>query len=85
MKPPVDFDALLDEADRLGVACTGNFTLRPIIKTCSNKVETAQMEEDIQASKKRQVKLDEEYEAMGQEIKATLDETKEIMSKKLTQ
>ena len=55
MNPPVDINTLLDEAERLGVECKGNLTLRPMIKACSNKVETAQMDEDIQASKVRVV------------------------------
>jgi hypothetical protein len=50
MKPPVDFDALLDEADRLGVVCEGELTIRANIRTCINGVKIAQ-------SKERQAKL----------------------------
>jgi hypothetical protein len=34
MKPPVDFDALLNEADRLDVECKGDLTNRIVLKTC---------------------------------------------------
>ena len=68
LNPPVDFDALMDEADKLGVKCEGDLTLRYKIKMCSLKVDNA--------------KLDEEYKAMGKEIKRTLDETKQIVKEK---
>ncbi len=80
MNPPVDINTLLDEAERLGVECKGNLTLRPMIKACSNKVETAQMDEDIQASKERVVAIDEDIQASkvrvvaSQERQAKLDE-----------
>ncbi|GHU38055.1 hypothetical protein AGMMS50256_36790 [Betaproteobacteria bacterium] len=53
MKPPVDFEAMLKEADRLGVECTGDLTRKIKIASCSLKVDTAQSEE-------RQVKIREE-------------------------
>ncbi|GHU21244.1 hypothetical protein FACS189475_10440 [Betaproteobacteria bacterium] len=52
MKPPVDFEAMLKEADRLGVECQGNLTIRAIIKACLNGIEIAQ-------SKERQAKIEE--------------------------
>jgi hypothetical protein len=45
MKPPVDFDAMLDEAGRLGVVCEGDLTRRAILKMCKLDVETAQSRE----------------------------------------
>ena len=72
MKPPVDFDALLAEADRLSVDCEGDLTRRAIIKMCKFDVETAQSKERIEASKERQAKLDEEIEA-SKERQAKLD------------
>ncbi|MDL2268608.1 hypothetical protein LJC41_01330 [Desulfosarcina sp. OttesenSCG-928-G17] len=66
MKPPVDFDFMLDEADRLGVECTGDLTRRSKIWNCSNLVEIAQ-------SKERQAKLDEESKRLDEESKR-LDE-----------
>ena len=61
IKPPVDFDALLDEADRLGVDCSKlNLTIRANIKTCRDAVEIAQMDEEIKASKEREAQLREE-------------------------
>ena len=66
LKPPVDFDALLAEADRLGVICEGNLTIRGNIKTCINGVKIAQ-------SKERQAKLDAESARLDEE-NARLDE-----------
>jgi hypothetical protein len=83
MKPPVDFDALLQEAERLGVECEGDLTRKGKIRVCANYVEIAQSDERIKASKERQAKLDEENKAIRKEIKQTLDEIKQIASQKL--
>ncbi|MDR1987630.1 MAG: hypothetical protein LBQ24_02460 [Candidatus Peribacteria bacterium] len=68
INPPIDFDALLDEADRLGVVCEGKLTIKGNIKTCKYSVETAQSEERIQASKERQAKLREENARLDEQI-----------------
>jgi hypothetical protein len=73
LKPPVDFDALLDEADRLGVVCEGNLTIRANIRTCINGVKIGQSKERQAASKERQAKLDEDINASRQR-QAKLDE-----------
>jgi hypothetical protein len=75
LKPTVDFDALLDEADRLGVVCEGDLTRRAIIKMCKMDVEIAQ-------SKERQAKLDEEYNASRERTAKILEETKRIANQK---
>ena len=54
LKPPVDFDAMLIEAEGLGVECGDiNLTLRPNVRTCINRIK-------IEQSKRRQAVLDEE-------------------------
>jgi hypothetical protein len=85
MKPPVDFDALLAEADRLDVECKGDLTKRIVIKTCKGYVETAQIKEDTQASRERQAKLDKEIEALEKEIANNIEEAKQIARQKLRQ
>ena len=74
MNPPVNINTLLDEAERLGVDCKGNLTLRPMIKACSNKVDTAQMDEDIQASKERQAKQEIEIARLQADTKRREEE-----------
>jgi hypothetical protein len=82
MKPPVNFDALLDEADRLGVNCEGDLTRKGIIRACENKIKISQSDERIRASKERQAKLDEEYRAKRKELAKIIDETKQIANEK---
>jgi hypothetical protein len=83
MKPPVDFDALLQEADRLGVECQGNFALRPIMNTCKNNVEIAQSKERQAQSKERQAKLDEEYKVTEERLKRKVSDLADQADKKL--
>jgi hypothetical protein len=83
MTPPVDFDALLDEADRLGVVCEGNLTIKGNIKTCKYRIETAQSKERVAVSRERQAKLDEEINAKGEKIERILEDTKRIANQKL--
>ena len=54
LNPPVNFDEMLIEADRLGVECGDiNLTLRGNVRTCVNRIKIAQGKEEI-------AKLDEE-------------------------
>lgn len=59
-KDPIDFDALMDEADRLGVECEGDLTKYSWIKICKINVKGAQARERTEASKKRQKATREE-------------------------
>jgi hypothetical protein len=71
MKPPVDFDVLLEEADRLGVQCEGDLTRKGKIRVCMNYVEIAQ-------SKERQAKIEER-------LKKKIDDLADKADKKLKQ
>lgn len=66
MKPPVNLDELLLEADRLSADCTGDLSRKVIMKICVGNVEIAQ-------SKERQAILDEENTRLDTE-NARLDE-----------
>jgi hypothetical protein len=76
IKPPVDFDALLKEADRLGVKCEGDLTRRIVIKTCKGNVKIAQNKEEIKA-------LDEENERLKADTRRKINALVEIADKKL--
>jgi hypothetical protein len=76
MKPPVDFDALLQEADRLGIECEGDLTRRAIIKMCKLDVETSQSKERQIQSKERQAKLDAENAKLDEEYKVAEERLK---------
>jgi type I restriction-modification system DNA methylase subunit len=85
MNPPIDVAEMLKEADRLGVECEGDLTLRYKIKMCYLRVDTAQSKErqvklDKENAKLDEInaKLDEENKALRKEIKRTLEETKQI-------
>jgi hypothetical protein len=47
LNPPVDFDALIKEADRLKVVCTGDLTRGVRIAICEKKINNARKQEDI--------------------------------------
>lgn len=59
-KYPINFDALMDEADRLGVECEGDLTTWVKQRICSIRVESAQFRESTEASKKRQAEIQKE-------------------------
>ena len=46
LNPPIDFDAMIIEADRLGVECEGDLTRRAVIKMCKMDVDTALLDEE---------------------------------------
>jgi hypothetical protein len=71
MKPPVDFDAMLKEADRLGVKCEGDLTRKIKITTCKSKVNSA--------------KLDEENKKLEDEIKQKVNDLADKAAEKLEQ
>jgi len=77
MKPPVDFIAMLDEADKFGVECKGNLTIRANIRACLNGISIAQ-------SKERQAALTSEGErlrAEGERLDAENDALREDIVK----
>jgi len=70
LNPPVNFDEMLIEADRLGVECNGNLTIRANIRACLNGIKIEQSKEEI-------AKLDEEIlasQARQAESRARLSE-----------
>jgi hypothetical protein len=83
MKPPVSFDALLDEADRLGVKCEGDLTRRILIATCKLKVDSVKLDADTARLREENAKLDEAYKAKRKELAKIVDETKQIVNEKL--
>jgi hypothetical protein len=92
LNPPVDFDVLMNEADRLGVECTGDLTRKIKIEGCRLKVDTAQSEErqakldkEIEASKERQNKLDEEHKVIEDRLKKKVNDLADKADKKLQQ
>ena len=77
-KRPIDFDALMDEADRLGVECEGDLTTWTWQLICSVEVEGAQAREETEASKKRQKEI-------RRETVRLINEAADIAEKKLQQ
>jgi hypothetical protein len=53
LNPPVDFDALMSEADKLGVECTGDLTRKARIIICGQRIENAKLKADTQATRAR--------------------------------
>lgn len=78
LKPPLDLDALFDEADRLGVICEGDLSDRVILKTCKLKVERAQIAENttiLQAqNKEKEAELMKEFDALIQKTNEKLNQ-----------
>jgi hypothetical protein len=46
MNPPVDFDVMLEEVDRLNVECTGDLTRKARIIICGQKIENAKLDKE---------------------------------------
>jgi hypothetical protein len=67
LNPPVDFDALMDEADKLGVECTGDLTRKARIIICGQDVENAKIQGDINRLKAENSRLDQENARLDQE------------------
>jgi len=57
MNPPVDFDAMIKEADSLNVECTGDLTRKARIIICGQKIENAKIEADTQRIRKENAEL----------------------------
>jgi hypothetical protein len=57
MKPLVDFDAMLDEIDRLNVECTGDLTRKARIIICGQKIENAKLKADTEKTRKENAEL----------------------------
>ena len=86
MKPPVDFEAMLNEADRLGVECTGDLTRGARIVICGQKVENAKIQENIdrlkadtEATKARREAIKAETETIKAETKKIHEENAELI------
>lgn len=78
LKPAINLDELLDEADRLGVICDGDLGHRVVLKTCAGNVKIAQ-------SRERQAKLDEDNAKLDQELKDKVNALAKSVDKKLNQ
>jgi len=84
-KYPIDFDTLMDEMDRLGVECEGDLTNWAWIRICSLKIEAAQHDEKIEASKKRVEESKKRQEATRQETIRLINEAADTAERKLLQ
>ena len=60
IKPPVDFDLMMAEAKRLGVECGNKFEYKYQIKTCSLKVDNAQIDERTMENLKKATEIAED-------------------------
>ncbi|MDR2788559.1 MAG: hypothetical protein LBD06_09445 [Candidatus Accumulibacter sp.] len=83
LNPPVDFDAMLDEVDKLGVECTGDLTRKARIIICGQRIENAKLKADtqatrarIQATEARTEKLRKENAELIKEIQRRIKEDK---------
>jgi hypothetical protein len=83
LNPPVDFDAMLDEVDRLGVECTGDLTRKARIIICGKDIENARIKADTEATKARtqaikaeNVRLDQETAEHIRELQRRIKENK---------
>lgn len=85
MNPPVDFDVMLDEADRLGVECTGDFARKVRIEICSDKVEIAQSKERQAKLREENARLDAESERLDEEAIRMINELSDKAEQKLKQ
>lgn len=82
-KHPIDFDKLMDEADRLGIECEGDLTKWVWINICNIQVDTAQSEERSEQSR---VRIEESKKRQGQIDRETIrliNEAADIAEKKL--
>jgi len=90
LNPPVDFDAMIKEADSLNVECTGDLTRKARIIICGQKIENAQIQAenarikaDTEATKarteqlrKENARLDEENAELIRQVQQRIKENK---------
>lgn len=76
LNPPVDFDAMLDEGDRLDVECTGDLTRKARIIICGQKIENAQIKVDTEVKRVRNREIDKENAELIREIQQRIKENK---------
>ncbi|MDR1988245.1 MAG: hypothetical protein LBQ24_05990 [Candidatus Peribacteria bacterium] len=69
LNPPVDFDAMLEEVDRLGVECTGDLIKRIEIHLCRQKISNAKIKADTEATRKENATLIREIQQRIKENK----------------
>jgi hypothetical protein len=83
LNPPVDFDALIKEADRLGVECTGDLTRKARGIICGQKVENAQIQERIDKKQAENTRIKADTEATKARIRVTKADTEATEQKTL--
>lgn len=83
LKPPVNLDELLNEAERLGVVCDDDLTRRIKIATCNEKVKTAQSKERQDLSKERQAKIDADNARLDEELRKKVNALGDTADQKL--
>ncbi|MDR0717189.1 MAG: hypothetical protein LBF50_07225, partial [Azoarcus sp.] len=83
LNPPVDFDAMLDEVDRLGVECTGDLTRKARIIICGQKIENTKKQENIdrlkadtEATKARTEQIHKENAILIKQLQQQIKENK---------
>ncbi|MDR2788818.1 MAG: hypothetical protein LBD06_10790 [Candidatus Accumulibacter sp.] len=69
LNPPVDFDAMLDEVDKLGVECTGDLTRKARIIICGQRIENAKLKADTEATRAKNAELIKEIQRRIKEDK----------------
>jgi hypothetical protein len=79
LNPPVDFDALIKVADRLGVECTGDLTRKARIIICGQKVENAQIRADTEATRVKIKAIEADTEAIRARNKQIDEENAELI------
>ncbi|GHU32857.1 hypothetical protein FACS189497_14580 [Betaproteobacteria bacterium] len=83
LNPPVDFDVLMNEADRLGVECTGDLTRGVRIAICEKKINNAKKQENIdkleadtKATKARKEQIHKENSELIREVQQRIKDNK---------
>jgi hypothetical protein len=76
LNPPVDFDAMLEEIDTLGVECKGNLIKRIEIHLCRQKIENAKKQKNIDRLEAENARLDKETAKHIRELQRRIRENK---------
>ena len=86
LNPPIDFDAMILEAEKLGIDCSDkDLTKRPFIRACMNRIESAKLDEEIKASQARQAILDENIRATEERLREKVNALADSAEHKLNQ
>jgi hypothetical protein len=76
LNPPVNFDELMKEADKLDVECTGDLTRKARISICTDKVKNAKTQKNIDRLKAENARLNKENAKLIREVQQRIKENK---------